>query len=30
QGCPRILKQCKQDSECPGECICMAHGFCTI
>nr|Q9S747.1 RecName: Full=Trypsin inhibitor 3; AltName: Full=MCTI-III; AltName: Full=Trypsin inhibitor III [Momordica charantia]AAB33859.1 MCTI-III=serine protease inhibitor [Momordica charantia=balsam pears, Peptide Partial, 30 aa] [Momordica charantia]AAB34878.1 trypsin inhibitor III, MCTI-III=serine proteinase inhibitor [Momordica charantia=bitter gourds, LINN, Peptide, 30 aa] [Momordica charantia]prf//2105265A trypsin inhibitor MCTI-III [Momordica charantia] len=28
RGCPRILKQCKQDSDCPGECICMAHGFC--
>nr|AAB47211.1 LA-2=trypsin inhibitor [Luffa acutangula=ridged gourds, seeds, Peptide, 29 aa] [Luffa acutangula]prf//2211387B trypsin inhibitor:ISOTYPE=2 [Luffa acutangula] len=26
--CPRIYMECKHDSDCLGECICLESGFC--
>nr|P82410.1 RecName: Full=Trypsin inhibitor 3; AltName: Full=MCoTI-III; AltName: Full=Trypsin inhibitor III [Momordica cochinchinensis] len=28
RACPRILKKCRRDSDCPGECICKENGYC--
>ncbi|KAG7014944.1 hypothetical protein SDJN02_22575, partial [Cucurbita argyrosperma subsp. argyrosperma] len=26
--CPKILMECKKDSDCLAECICLEHGYC--
>nr|P83395.1 RecName: Full=Trypsin inhibitor 4; AltName: Full=CyPTI-IV; AltName: Full=Trypsin inhibitor IV [Cyclanthera pedata] len=26
--CPRILMECKADSDCLAQCICQENGFC--
>nr|1LU0_A Chain A, Trypsin inhibitor I [Cucurbita maxima]1LU0_B Chain B, Trypsin inhibitor I [Cucurbita maxima]2V1V_A Chain A, TRYPSIN INHIBITOR 1 [Cucurbita maxima] len=26
--CPRILLECKKDSDCLAECVCLEHGYC--
>nr|P82409.1 RecName: Full=Trypsin inhibitor 2; AltName: Full=MCoTI-II; AltName: Full=Trypsin inhibitor II [Momordica cochinchinensis]1HA9_A Chain A, TRYPSIN INHIBITOR II [Momordica cochinchinensis]1IB9_A Chain A, TRYPSIN INHIBITOR II [Momordica cochinchinensis]4GUX_D Chain D, Trypsin inhibitor 2 [Momordica cochinchinensis]4GUX_E Chain E, Trypsin inhibitor 2 [Momordica cochinchinensis]4GUX_F Chain F, Trypsin inhibitor 2 [Momordica cochinchinensis] len=26
--CPKILKKCRRDSDCPGACICRGNGYC--
>nr|AAB22436.1 serine proteinase inhibitor I, trypsin inhibitor I, LLTI-I [Lagenaria leucantha=gourd, Rusby, var. Gourda Makino, seeds, Peptide, 31 aa] [Lagenaria siceraria] len=26
--CPRIYMECKHDSDCLADCVCLEHGIC--